>query len=172
MFCHLNHAHRWRGELRHSFQEKRIPANVMLTLCIGLVWVLFSIIFENNADLKLVTRETAVSLCDIWYYNPKPRIPDFTSENFLDSGIWITLHGTTAVLVPCSYWINSRGYIKCCCCFVHVLSTMGWRIPDWHMTLLRPYRNSGGRWKYRVASVTCFGIASFYCLAWRMFWGH
>ena len=41
----------------------------MLTLCIGLVWVLFSIIFENNADLKLVTRETAVSLCDIWFYN-------------------------------------------------------------------------------------------------------
>lgn len=42
-----------------QFSRKKIPANVMLTLCTGLVWVLFSIIFEKNADLKLVTRETA-----------------------------------------------------------------------------------------------------------------
>ena len=57
------------GSFATVFKKKKIPANVMLTLCIGLVWVLFSIIFEKNADSKLVTRETADSLCDIWYYN-------------------------------------------------------------------------------------------------------
>ena len=52
------------GSFASIFKKKRSP----LTLCIGLVWVLFPIILKKNADLKLVTGETVNSLCDIWYY--------------------------------------------------------------------------------------------------------
>ena len=50
------------GSFASIFKKKKSS----LTLCLGLVWVLFSIIFEKNADLKLVTGETADSLFDIW----------------------------------------------------------------------------------------------------------